>query len=245
MNLQAKLSEYEELWQETTNWLPNPQQKQLWQQFYEEILSTNQYLNLTRITTPEDFWEKNIWDSVAPVLPYDLSNKKVIDIGTGGGFPGIPLAIIFPQAEFTLMDSTAKKIKFIEQTAQKLGLNNVKTVINRAEIIGQDKEYRDKFDLALIRAVAAMAVCLEYSLPLLKKGGISILYRGEWQVEEEKIINQVAEQLGGKIIKITNKNTPINNYTRHCIYVEKIANTPAQFPRTVGKPTKQPLEKID
>jgi 16S rRNA (guanine527-N7)-methyltransferase len=243
MNFQAKLPEHEQLWLLTTNWLPQQQHQQLWQKFYEEILSTNQSFNLTRIKVPEDFWEKNIWDSVAPVLPYELSNKKIIDIGTGGGFPGIPVAIVFPQAEFTLMDATAKKINFIQQTVQKLGLNNVKTLINRAEIIGQDEQYREKFELALIRAVAETSVCLEYTLPLLKKAGIAILYRGEWEQEEEKIVNQVAEQLGGKLIKIINHNTPINHYTRHNIYVEKIADTPKEFPRAVGKPPKQPLSK--
>lgn len=244
MSLLAKLPEYEQLWQSTTNWLPTEQQRQLWQKFYEEILSTNQYLNLTRITNPEDFWEKNIWDSIAPILEYDLNNKKVIDIGTGAGLPGIPLAIIFPSAEFFLMDSTAKKINFIDNTAQKLDLKNVKTIIDRSEVIGHNSQYREQFDFAVIRAVAETSVCLEYSLPLLKISGKAVLYRGEWDQETEKIIDRVVDLLGGKINKIIHKNTPINNCTRNCLYVEKVAPTPRKFPRAVGKPIKKPLSNL-
>ncbi|WP_308256072.1 16S rRNA (guanine(527)-N(7))-methyltransferase RsmG [Geminocystis sp. GBBB08] len=170
------LPTYQQLWQNTTNWTPSEEIQNLWEKLYNEILSINKHLNLTRITTSEEFWEKNLWDSLAPILEYDLTDKNIIDIGTGGGFPGLPIAIAFPEAKLTLMDSVAKKIKFISEFSQKLNLKNIKILINRAEIIGQDQNYRKQYDFALIRAVAEISVCLEYSLPLLNIGGIAILY---------------------------------------------------------------------
>lgn len=235
------LPKFNDLWQQTTQWQPNQTQQLLFDQLYTQIITTNKYLNLTRITTPEEFWEKNLWDSLAPILPYDFNNKNIIDIGTGGGFPGVPSAIAFPSGNFTLMDSTRKKINFIVQLTTALKLNNIKTLVDRAENIGQNKQYRNKFDFALIRAVAETSVCLEYTLPLLKKNGTAILYRGNWTSAEEHHSKKIAQQLGGEIEKISNQNTPINNNIRHCIYVKKTHNTPRQYPREVGKPVKQPL----
>ncbi|NCO76387.1 MAG: 16S rRNA (guanine(527)-N(7))-methyltransferase RsmG [Cyanobacteria bacterium] len=235
------LPTYEQLWQNTTNWTPSLEQLNLFQELYNEILAINKYLNLTRITTIEEFWEKNLWDSLAPILEYDLTHKKIIDIGTGGGFPGLPIAITFAEAKLTLMDSTNKKIKFINDFSHKLKLKNIETLVNRVEIIGQDKKYRKQYDFALIRAVAEISVCLEYSLPLLKLGGIAILYRGNLSEEEKEITEKIAHQLGGKVTKIINKNTPIKNHIRHCIYIEKTGITPKQYPREVGKPVKEPL----
>ncbi|MGY6530800.1 MAG: 16S rRNA (guanine(527)-N(7))-methyltransferase RsmG [Cyanobacterium sp.] len=236
-----KLPDFNDIWQKTTNWQPNPHQQLLFDQLYSKIIETNKYLNLTRITTPEEFWEKNLWDSLAPLMAYDLNNKKIIDIGTGGGFPGIPSAIAFPLGQFTLMDSTTKKINFITQVSQDLNLTNITTLVDRAERIGQEKSYRNQFDFALIRAVAETSVCLEYTLPLLKKDGIAILYRGNWTMEEEEKTKKVAKILGGNIEKIINQNTPLNDNIRHCIYIKKIDKTPKQYPREVGKPVKQPL----
>lgn len=230
-----------ELWQKTLNWTPSPSILEKWQELYNHILIKNKYLNLTRITTVEEFWEKNLWDSLAPIIDYDLKNKKVIDIGTGGGFPGLPCAIAFPESEFILMDSIAKKVNFIDETKQILNIENIITLINRAEIIGRDINHRNKYDFALIRAVAEISVCLEYTLPLLKQGGIAILYRGNIEQQEQEKIAKVAYKLGGELIEIVNKNTPINNYTRNNVYIKKITNTPKKYPREVGKPTKNPL----
>lgn len=230
-----------ELWQNSLNWTPTPQILAQWQELYQHILITNQHLNLTRITTPEEFWEKNLWDSLAPIINFDLAEKKVIDIGTGAGFPGLPCAIAFPQTEFILMDSIAKKINFINEIKQSLNLTNISTLINRAEVIGQDLNHRNQYDFALIRAVSEISVCLEYTLPLLKQGGIAILYRGKVEDIEIKKIPEIAQKLGGELREIINKNTPISNHIRHNIYVKKIENTPKKYPREVGKPVKNPL----
>lgn len=236
---------YEQLWQNTTNWIPSKEQEKLWQELYNEILVINKHLNLTRITTTEEFWEKNLWDSLAPIVEYDLTDKKIIDIGTGGGFPGLPIAMAFPEVKLTLMDSVAKKIKFINEFSQKLNLKNIETLVNRVEIIGQDQNHRKQYDFALIRAVAEISVCLEYSLPLLKIGGIAILYRGNLTEEERAITEKISHKLGGKVVKITNKNTPIQNHIRHCIYIEKVKLTSKKYPRGVGKPVTLPLSSLN
>ena len=230
-----------ELWKKSTNWTPSKQQQKLWQELYLEILATNKYLNLTRITTPEEFWEKNLWDSLAPILDYDLTDKKIIDIGTGAGFPGLPIALSFPPAKLVLMDSTVKKINFINDFIDKLNLKNVTTLVSRAEVIGQHLNHRHQYDFATIRAVAQISVCVEYSLPLLKQGGISILYRGNLSQEERDTVDKVANKLGGKVVKITNQNTPIHDNVRHCVYIEKVEFTPNKYPRQVGTPVKKPL----
>lgn len=239
--MQTNLPDHLPLWENTTNWTPSPAIIEVWQKLYEEILTANQQFNLTRITSPEDFWEKNLWDSLAPILSYDLEGKKIIDIGTGAGFPALPIAIAFPHVKVTCMDSVAKKINFIHEIKKTLNLKNIDTLINRAEIVGHDKNHRQQYDFALIRAVGEISVCLEYTLPLIKINGIAILYRGNLTEDEREKIEQVSNILGGKIINITNQNTPINHHIRHCIYVKKTTPTAKIYPREVGKPSKQPL----
>ncbi|NER92604.1 MAG: 16S rRNA (guanine(527)-N(7))-methyltransferase RsmG, partial [Symploca sp. SIO1B1] len=183
-----KLPEMDTVWQQTLNWLPDEQCKTQFQHLYKEILEGNRQLNLTRITNPEEFWEKHLWDSLRGVVPGLTSlltkPQQVIDIGTGAGFPGIPVAIAFPHIQVTLLDSTRKKINFLSDLIPRLGLNNVTTLIGRAEAIRQ-QQHRKQYDLALIRAVGKVSVCAEYALPLLKTGGLAILYRGHWNDEEK------------------------------------------------------------
>jgi 16S rRNA (guanine527-N7)-methyltransferase len=241
MIVTANLPALEQIWQQTTGWKPNPSQQQLLQQLYSQILQVNQHLNLTRITAPQEFWEKHLWDSLAPVLSLNLANLKVIDIGTGAGFPGIPVAIAFPQSQVTLLDSTRKKINFLDSLINSLNLNNVNTLIGRVEAIGQDKNYRASYDLALIRAVAQAPVCAEYALPLLKIGELAILYRGHWSEKETDLLFPPLDKLGGKIKNIKKLNTPLTQSIRHYIYLKKIKPTPDKFPRPAGQPSRHPL----
>ncbi len=247
-----------DIWEQTLNWQPSPQQQQQFQRLYELIVEANRQLNLTRIINPEDFWEKHLWDSlrgikfliaaegrgrerVEGVEGVERKKTKIIDLGTGAGFPGIPAAIIVNNCTINLVDSTRKKINFIDSILPELNLNNVKATTCRAEEIGRDSKHRENYDIALIRAVASASACAEYALPLLKPGGLAVVYRGSWTEEENISMENAVQQLGGKIESIEQFNTPLSKGDRHCLYLRKVATTPAKFPRAVGVPSRNPL----
>lgn len=240
------LPEMAEIWQQTLNWQPTVQQQAQFQRLYELILEGNRQLNLTRIIDPQEFWEKHLWDSlrgIAPLLSANFSpaSPALIDIGTGAGFPGIPVTITLPNCTITLMDSTRKKITFIDNILTELAVANATTIVGRAEEIGQHPQYRQAYDIALIRAVGTASVCAEYTLPLLKQGGLAIIYRGNWTEEEATALQNAVNQLGGVIESIEQFTTPLSHSIRHCLYVRKVANTPPNFPRAVGIPSQKPL----
>lgn len=233
-----------QVWSQTLNWQPNDTQEQLFQQIYQGVLEGNRQQNLTRITTPEDFWEKHLWDSISGIVGIEeiLAKKlQVIDIGTGAGFPGIPLAIAFPHWKITLLDSTRKKITFVNDLIAKLQLSNATGIIARAESLGRIPGDRASYDLALVRAVSKPSVCAEYSLPFVKRGGLAILYRGHWSEEDTASLAVAAAMLGGEIELIHPWVTPLSNGVRHCIYIRKHTATSKKYPREVGVPEKQPL----
>ncbi|MBD1911651.1 MULTISPECIES: 16S rRNA (guanine(527)-N(7))-methyltransferase RsmG [unclassified Leptolyngbya] len=234
-----------DLWQSTLQWVPTPIQQELLQQLYQGVLEGNQVLNLTRITAPEEFWEKHVWDSFSGLQGYLTQTTppptRIIDIGTGGGFPGLPAAIAFPESTITLLDATRKKIAFLETLAHSLGLTNVIPITERAEALGQHPTHREQYDLALLRAVAPANVCAEYALPLLKQGGRAILYRGQWTPEEEQELEGAIAQLGGQLFRVDALTTPLSQSLRHCIHLDKVAPTPERFPRGVGIPRQRPL----
>jgi 16S rRNA (guanine527-N7)-methyltransferase len=241
-----------DIWQQTLNWQPTTQQQEQFQRFYELILSGNQQLNLTRITEPQEFWEKHLWDSIAGIAPLFWGQGRVassplspysqlIDIGTGAGFPGIPIAIAMDNCTVTLLDSTRKKVAFIEEILTALQLTNVKTMTARVEDIGHQFHHRQKYDVATIRAVGSANTCAEYALPLLKQGGLAVIYRGNWTSEETTTLENAVKQLGGVIESIEKFATPLSDSIRHCLYLRKVGNTPSQFPRAVGVPTSKPL----
>ena len=231
------------MWQETIDWCPTEQQQSQLQSLYSEVVSANRQLNLTRITAPEEFWEKHLWDSLRGVG--DLINSplelKVIDLGTGAGFPGLPLAIARTDWQMTLVDSTAKKVGFIEYIAPELGLTNTHPLVSRIEALGQERQHRHQYDLALIRAVSSANVCAEYTLPLVKVGGTAILYRGNWTDEEATSLELAVAKLGGEISKIDRFTTPVSDSIRHCIWLHKTTDTHPYYPRAVGIPTLKPL----
>ncbi len=233
----------DDIWRSTINWSPTAQQQLQLQSLYTAVVTANQNLNLTRITTPEEFWEKHLWDSIRGVGDFITTPEpiKAIDIGTGAGFPGLPLAIARSDWQLTLVDSTAKKVGFIQSIAPELGLSNLHPVISRIEELGQQSQHRHQYDLALIRAVASANICAEYALPLVKIGGTAILYRGNWTEEEATSLEIAVGKLGGEIIKVDRFTTPISNSIRHCICIQKTANTHPYYPRAVGMPTQKPL----
>ncbi|MFN5953906.1 MAG: 16S rRNA (guanine(527)-N(7))-methyltransferase RsmG [Dolichospermum sp.] len=243
----ANLPKMAEIWQKTLNWQPTNLQENQFQQLYQLIIAGNRQINLTRITEPEEFWEKHLWDSLRGIAPKQIfipgidKGKRIIDIGTGAGFPGLPIALIFPNSQVTLLDSTGKKINFIETVLSALALNNAKTLLGRAEEIGQQYEHRQNYDVAVIRAVGNVSVCAEYSLPLVRKGGLAIIYRGSWSEAENESLETAVEQLGGVVELIEEFATPLSNSMRHCLYLRKVTNTPISFPRGVGIPSQKPI----
>jgi 16S rRNA (guanine527-N7)-methyltransferase len=224
------LPEMQAIWQETLTWQPDNPQKLQFQCLYEQILAANQHLNLTRITAPADFWEKHLWDSLRGVsrcLSIETPTSwKAIDIGTGAGFPGLPIAIARPDWQVTLLDSTRKKIAFLEQLIPQLEIGNVATLTARAEEIGNQPQHRESYDLALIRAVTAAPACAEYALPLLKLGGLAVLYRGEWTDRETEALKSTLDRLGGAIESVDRFTTPLSHSCRTNLYLRKIAPTP-------------------
>jgi 16S rRNA (guanine527-N7)-methyltransferase len=242
----SKLPILEETWLKSLNWTPNEQQITQFQALYERIIEKNQQLNLTRLTEPLEFWEKHLWDSLSGLINLSVADLKeeilkAIDIGTGAGFPGIPIAIVFPKWQVTLLDSTNKKVTFLTEIKQQMQLQNIQPLTERVENLGQDLLHREQYDLVFIRAVAEASVCAEYTLPLLKKGGKAVLYKGQWTQEETKKLSEVSGQLGGKIDSIYSLITPISQGIRNCIYLKKVNNTPCQYPRPVGVPVQYPL----
>jgi 16S rRNA (guanine527-N7)-methyltransferase len=235
-----QLPEMLELWQQTLNWQPNSDELRQFQLLYELICQGNRQLNLTRITEPTEFWEKHLWDSlrgisqflpkteldsstgILPVIP----NPQVIDIGTGAGFPGVPIAITQLNWQLTLLDSTRKKVAFLESLVSELGIKNATTLTGRAEELGKQYQYKEVYDIALIRAVGSALVCAEYALPFLKVGGLAILYRGNWTEEEAADLRSTLLSLGGAIELIDPFTTPITNSIRHCLHLRKVAVIP-------------------
>ena len=226
-----------ELWQQTLNWQPSNSELSQFQLLYQLICQGNQQLNLTRITEPTDFWEKHLWDSLRGIAPFldktksdrstgilpVIPNLQIIDIGTGAGFPGIPIAITQPNWQVTLLDSTQKKLTFLESLISQLGINNTTTLTGRAEELGKQSQYREVYDIAVIRAVGSALVCAEYALPFLKVGGLAILYRGNWTEEEAADLRSTLLRLGGAIELIDPFTTPISNSIRHCLHLRKVA----------------------
>jgi 16S rRNA (guanine527-N7)-methyltransferase len=228
------LPELSELWQQTLDWQPDEAQQGQFQRVYEQILEGNRSLNLTRITEPQEFWEKHLWDSLVGVkrwLGDDSPNPfKVLDIGTGGGFPGVPVAIAFPHWSVTLLDSTQKKMVFLEGMLAALGIANAGTVVGRAEQLKRDAAHREQYDVALIRAVATTLNCAKYCLPLLKVGGVAVLYRGQWAEAEAIALESAAKKLGGEVEGVEAIATPLTGGVRHCVFLRKVAGIPQNLP---------------
>jgi 16S rRNA (guanine527-N7)-methyltransferase len=227
------LPELLELWQQTLDWQPSPEQQGQFQRLYEQILEGNRSLNLTRITEPQDFWEKHLWDSLVGVkrwLGDSPDALKVLDIGTGGGFPGVPVAIAFPHWSVTLLDSTQKKMVFLEGMLAALGMTTAGTVVGRAEQLKRDTAHREQYDVALIRAVATTLNCAKYCLPLLKVGGVAVLYRGQWAEAEAIALESAMKKLGGEVEGVEAIATPLTGGVRHCVFLRKVAGMPQNLP---------------
>jgi 16S rRNA methyltransferase gidB len=207
--------------------------------YMQLLLEWNEKINLTTIVEPEQIIVKHFLDSLT-IKKYIEDEKNIIDVGTGAGFPGVPLAIE-TENNVTLLDSLNKRINFLNDVKEKIGLENVVTVHSRAEDAAKDKKYRECFDYAVSRAVAPMNVLLEYLLPFVKVGGKVICMKGPNVKEEMDNSEKVAKILGGKIEKVEELEIPEIDMKRTVVIVKKIEKTSSKYPRKAGTPSKEPL----
>jgi len=207
-----------------------------------ELLDWNRRFSLTAIDTPDTIRIKHFLDSLTCLLVMrDRPMERVIDVGSGAGFPGLPIKIANPTIRLTLVDSVSKKTDFCQHVADKLGLENVEVIQGRAEELGQTPEHREKYDWALARAVAIMPVIAEYLLPLVRVGGGMIAMKGESAPAEVHSAERALQLLGGNLKRLVPVTLPGVADERYLVVVDKAVATPMQYPRRVGVPAKKPL----
>lgn len=204
------------------------------------LLEWNEKINLTAITEENDIILKHFVDC-GTILKYIKDNSSIIDIGTGAGFPGIPLKILNNSLKITLMDSLNKRIIFLNNVIDELKLSNIEAIHARAEELARNKNYREKYDISTSRAVANLSTLSEYMLPFVKKDGIAISMKGSNIDEELNNSKKAIKILGGKIEKIDNFNLADTDNLRNIIILRKKEKTPKEFPRKAGKPSKEPI----
>ncbi len=223
--------------------LLNEEQIYQFEQYYEMLIQKNEVMNLTAITEFEDVVQKHFVDSamVRRVL-VPSSGEHWLDLGTGAGFPGIPLKIIYPELNILLLDSLNKRVKFLEEVIEKLNLKGITAVHGRAEEMAKKEEYREKFDCCVSRAVANLASLSEYCIPFVKTGGYFIPYKSEKAQEEIEQAEKAIQILGGTVEKQEEFMLPETNIYRCLICIRKQKQTPKKYPRKAGTPTKEPIK---
>ena len=208
-------------------------------EFSRLLLEKNQVMNLTAITEPREVATLHLLDSLAVAAAGELTKKKVIDVGTGAGFPGVPLAIALPNASLTLLDSLGKRVTFLEETCRTLGLQNVTCVHARAEEFAA--AHRESYDVAVSRAVAALPVLCELCLPLVKVGGVFLAMKSSHSQEETEQAAKAISLLGGKLEDVTDYSIPTTDVTHRLLVIRKLSPTPKKYPRRFAQIKKQPL----
>ena len=232
------------IWNEL-KWVPSEKQLAQFIHLQELLKEWNKKTNLTRLVDGDDFWTAQVCDSLWPLheelQKQELSNKY-IDVGSGCGFPGIAVAIAMPNSYITLLDASRKKTTFLKEIAKELGLNSRITVVTeRAETAGRDPILRGNFDYAMARAVASANVVAEYLVPFLNSTGQALIFKGGWSESEKQILNKALTELNAEIQRTQKFVLPNNRGVRNIIRISSINKCPNQYPRSIGKPKKQPL----
>lgn len=211
--------------------------------FEDELLDWNQHISLTAIRDSENVRIKHFLDSLTVLLAWDRQSppERVIDVGTGAGFPGLVLKLVWPNIRLTLVESVHKKADFCRHMVERLGLEGVEVFSERAEVVGQDPSHRHAYDLAVARAVARMPILMEYLLPLIHRNGVVMAMKGETAHAETHAAHNAINLLGGKLHKLINVKLPGVVEERFIVVVNKIARTPEEYPRRVGVPAKSPI----
>jgi 16S rRNA (guanine527-N7)-methyltransferase len=216
-------------------------QKQQFIDYYEMLIEKNKVMNLTAITELSEVIIKHFIDSLTLIKVIELKNQKLLDLGTGAGFPGIPLKIVFPDLEIVLLDSLNKRLVFLQEVIDKLQLKKISILHGRAEDYGKNPSYREKFDLCVSRAVAKLSSLSEYCVPYVNKDGFFISYKSG-KVEEELISSERAfKLLGAKLEAVNSFLLPGTDIERTLVVIKKVNKTPTNYPRSAGKPSKEPL----
>lgn len=213
------------------------------ERYYELLVEWNEKMNLTAITEKEEVYLKHFYDSVTAGFYFDFNQTiSVCDVGAGAGFPAIPLKIVYPDIQLTVVDSLNKRIGFLQHVTDELGLENVSLHHDRAETFAQRPEFRQNFDLVMARAVARLSVLSELCLPLVKIGGHFLGMKGANLPEEVKEGEKAVKLLGGKIKDVHSFLLPIEESDRNIVIIEKVKDTPKKFPRKPGTPNKSPIQ---
>lgn len=219
----------------------NGEQCMQFEEYEKLLLEWNEKINLTAITEHEQVVIKHFADSLTPLLFCNFKNSSVIDVGTGAGFPGLPIKIAEPSVKLTLLDSLNKRVSFLELVSNKLGLKDVNCIHSRAEEGGRAPELREKFDFAVSRAVAALNVLAEYDLPFVRVGGEFIALKGPAAYDEIKQAENAVKILGGEISDIKEIVLPGTDLKHKIIFIKKVKQTPDKYPRKAGKAVKSPI----
>lgn len=220
----------------------SPLQIKQFRTYFELLIEWNQKINLTSIVDRDQVYLKHFYDSITPSFFNDfLSIKSVCDVGSGAGFPSLPLKILFPHLKISIVDALNKRIKFLEELTSSLGLDDVHLYHDRAETFAKRAEIRESFDFVTARAVANLSTLSEYCLPLTKLGGFFLAMKGASGYEELKAAEKAVTILGGQISKVEKLQLPMEQSERHLIYIQKYKKTDRKYPRKPGTPNKQPL----
>ena len=218
-------------------------QKIKFEKFYSLLLERNKVMNLTRITDEKEIIIKHFVDSLMICKAIEMDNvERMIDVGTGAGFPGIPIKIIWPNIKVTLLDSLEKRVGFLNEVIDELDLEGIEAIHGRAEDLGQNENYREKYDLCVSRAVSNLSTLSEYCVPFVKEHGAFISYKANESDEEIKDAKAAIEILGGSIESIKEEIIPGDNIVRKFVIIRKIRKTDSKYPRKAGKPSKKPLK---